>query len=181
MAKDDLAPLRDGKIAFIMGFQLIHSERLLANVSSQWRVPAWRKSAMGLGINKDISAQDGGAAGQAVLHAGLPRHVHRCDTLGRSPSSSKSSAHRRRSDTWLYAIQTGTNMAMVLANTGGGLQTLPNQMVGAKQHSWTERFTLAGQASGVNIPVARIPYGSGAARHRDHRLGLARDLDGGLR
>jgi hypothetical protein len=58
------------------------------------------------------------------------------------------------------AIQTGSNMAMILGNTAGGLQQLPNQMVGAKQHSWTERFTLAGQASGVNIPVARIPYGS---------------------
>jgi hypothetical protein len=57
VAKDDLAPLRDGKIAFIMGFQLIHSERLLANVSSQWRIPAWRKSAIGLGVNKDIAAQ----------------------------------------------------------------------------------------------------------------------------
>jgi len=57
VAKDDLAPLRDGKIAFIMGFQLIHSERLQLNVSSQTRVPAWRKSAMGLGINKDISAR----------------------------------------------------------------------------------------------------------------------------
>jgi hypothetical protein len=57
VAKDDLAPLRDGKIALIMGFQLIHSERLQANVSSQTRVPAWRKSAMGLGINKDISAR----------------------------------------------------------------------------------------------------------------------------
>jgi len=57
VAKDDLAPLRDGKIAFIMGFQLIHSERLQLNGSSQTRVPAWRKSAMGLGINKDISAR----------------------------------------------------------------------------------------------------------------------------
>lgn len=58
------------------------------------------------------------------------------------------------------AIQTGSNMAMILGNTAGGLQQLPNQMVGAKPHIWTERFTLAGQASGVNIPVARIPYGS---------------------
>jgi hypothetical protein len=57
VAKDDLAPLRDGKIAFIMGFQLIHSERLLANASAQWRIPAWRKTAVGLGINKDISAR----------------------------------------------------------------------------------------------------------------------------
>jgi hypothetical protein len=58
------------------------------------------------------------------------------------------------------AIQAGTNMAMIIANTGGNLQTLPNQMVGAKPHVWTERITLGAQASGVNIPVARIPYGS---------------------
>ena len=58
------------------------------------------------------------------------------------------------------SIVAGTNMAMVLANTGGGVQTLPNQLVGAKQHLWTERFTLAAQASGVNIPIARIPYGA---------------------
>jgi hypothetical protein len=57
IAKDDLAPLRDGKIAFIMGFQTIHTERLQANASSQWRIPAWRKSAMGIGIGKDISAR----------------------------------------------------------------------------------------------------------------------------
>jgi hypothetical protein len=58
------------------------------------------------------------------------------------------------------SIVAGTNMAMILANTGGGLQTLPNQLVGAKPHVWTERITLASQASGVNIPIARIPYGS---------------------
>ena len=57
VAKDDMAPLRDGKVAYIMGFQLIHSERLQTNTSSQTRVPAWRKSGMGLGISKDISAQ----------------------------------------------------------------------------------------------------------------------------
>jgi hypothetical protein len=58
------------------------------------------------------------------------------------------------------SIIAGTNMAMVLANTGGNVQQLPNQLVGAKQHLWTERITLAAQASGVNIPIARIPYGS---------------------
>lgn len=55
VAKDDMAPLRDGKIARILGFDLIHSERLQLNSSSQTRVPAWRKSAMGLGIAQDIS------------------------------------------------------------------------------------------------------------------------------
>jgi hypothetical protein len=57
-------------------------------------------------------------------------------------------------------IAPGTNMAMILGNTGGGLQQLPNQMVGAKPHIWTERITLASQASGANIPIARLPYGS---------------------
>lgn len=57
VAKDDLAPLRDGKIAMILGFELIHSERILLNGSSQYRVPFWRKSAMGLGIAKDISGR----------------------------------------------------------------------------------------------------------------------------
>lgn len=57
VAKDDMAPLRDGKVAFILGFQTIHSERLLLNSSSYRRVPAWRKSALGLGIAKDISGK----------------------------------------------------------------------------------------------------------------------------
>lgn len=55
VAKEDLAPLRDGKIARILGFDLLHSERVPANASSQDRVPAFRKSAMGLGIAADIS------------------------------------------------------------------------------------------------------------------------------
>ncbi len=57
VAKDDLAPLRDGKVAMILGFEVIHSERLLQNGSSQDRIPAWRKSALGLGVAKDISGR----------------------------------------------------------------------------------------------------------------------------
>lgn len=57
VAKDDLAPLRDGKIAMIMGFETVHSERLLNNGSGYRRVPAWRKSAMGWGIAQDITGQ----------------------------------------------------------------------------------------------------------------------------
>lgn len=49
--------LVDGKIDTFMGFKFIHSERLLLNSSSQTRVPVWRKSAMGLGIAKDIEGQ----------------------------------------------------------------------------------------------------------------------------
>lgn len=57
VAKDDLAPLRDGKVAMILGFETIHSERLLQNGSSQDRIPAWRKGAMGVGVAKDISGR----------------------------------------------------------------------------------------------------------------------------
>lgn len=57
VAKDDLAPLRDGKIAVILGFEVKHTERLQLNASSQTRVPLWRKSGMGIGIAKDISGQ----------------------------------------------------------------------------------------------------------------------------
>jgi hypothetical protein len=57
VAKEDMAPLRDGKIAKILGFELRHSERLLLNASSQTRVPAYRKSAVGIGLAKDIEVQ----------------------------------------------------------------------------------------------------------------------------
>ena len=36
-----------------MGFKFIHSERLLKDASNYTRVPAYRKSAVGLGIAKD--------------------------------------------------------------------------------------------------------------------------------
>lgn len=49
--------LYDGKIDTFVGFKFIHSERLQKNASNQWRVPAWRKSGMGLGINRDIESQ----------------------------------------------------------------------------------------------------------------------------
>ena len=49
--------LYDGKIDTFVGFKFIHSERLQKNASGYWRVPAWRKSAMGLGINRDIESQ----------------------------------------------------------------------------------------------------------------------------
>lgn len=57
VAKDDLAPLRDGKVAVIVGFELIHTERLTVNGSGNARVPFWRKSGMGCGVLKDISGQ----------------------------------------------------------------------------------------------------------------------------
>lgn len=57
VAKEDLAPLRDGKIAKIMGFELRHSERLQTNGSGYFRVPFYRKSALGIGLAQDIQGQ----------------------------------------------------------------------------------------------------------------------------
>lgn len=47
--------LYDGKIDTFMGFKFIHSERLQLDGSGYTRVPAYRKSAIGFGIAKDIS------------------------------------------------------------------------------------------------------------------------------
>lgn len=46
-----------GQMTRWMGFEFLHSERLLANGSSQTRVPVWRKSAIGIGIGKDTWAR----------------------------------------------------------------------------------------------------------------------------
>lgn len=51
--------LMSGKIDKFMGFTFIHSERLVQNGSGYWRVPAYRKSAMGIGIARDIEGQIG--------------------------------------------------------------------------------------------------------------------------
>ena len=56
VAKEDLAPLREGKIARILGFNVLHSERVPNNGSSQARIPAFRKSALGLGVAQDIQS-----------------------------------------------------------------------------------------------------------------------------
>jgi hypothetical protein len=50
--------LYDGKIDTFVGFKFIHSERLQKTATTNyWRVPAWRKTGMGLGINRDIESQ----------------------------------------------------------------------------------------------------------------------------
>lgn len=48
--------LTDGKINSFMGFEFVHTERLLLNSSGNYRVPAWRKSGMGLGILQDVQS-----------------------------------------------------------------------------------------------------------------------------
>jgi hypothetical protein len=46
--------LIDGKVPRLLGFNMIHSERVLLDGNGYRRLPAWRKSGMGLGIAKDI-------------------------------------------------------------------------------------------------------------------------------
>lgn len=48
--------LYDGKIDTFMGFKFIHSERLLLNGSGFARIPAYRRTALGLGVAKDVGA-----------------------------------------------------------------------------------------------------------------------------
>jgi hypothetical protein len=71
--------LTEGKIDRFMGFRFIHSERLLTNGSGYTRVPAWRKSAMGLGISKDI---EGRIAERADKN--FATYVHASETIGAS-------------------------------------------------------------------------------------------------
>lgn len=47
--------LVDGKIDRFMGFTFVHSERLSSDGSGFTRVPAYRKSALGVGIAADVS------------------------------------------------------------------------------------------------------------------------------
>lgn len=49
--------LYDGKIDRFMGFQFIHSERVQLDASNYRRIPAYRKSAMGLGTARAIEGQ----------------------------------------------------------------------------------------------------------------------------
>ena len=51
---NEVKALVEGKITRFMGFNVIHSERLSQDTNGYTRVPAYRKSAIGLGIAKDI-------------------------------------------------------------------------------------------------------------------------------
>jgi hypothetical protein len=47
--------LVEGKLNSYMGFQTVHSERLLLDANGYTRVMAWRKSALGMGMARDIA------------------------------------------------------------------------------------------------------------------------------
>lgn len=54
---NDVRALVDGKLTRFLGFNVIHSERLQTDSSGYYRIPAWRNSAMGLGVAQDIEGQ----------------------------------------------------------------------------------------------------------------------------
>lgn len=52
------------------------------------------------------------------------------------------------------------NCSLLVNNTGGNVQSLPDVRVGGKLRTWTERIALLGQAPSVQTMVARLPYGT---------------------
>lgn len=68
-----------GEIDTFLGFKFIHSERLLLNGSGYTRVPAWRKSGMGLGIAKDMEARVAERADK-----GFAWYVYAMESIGAS-------------------------------------------------------------------------------------------------
>jgi hypothetical protein len=52
------------------------------------------------------------------------------------------------------------NCSLLVSNTGGNVQTLPDERVGGKTRNWIEVIALAGSAIADQIMVARLPYGS---------------------
>lgn len=49
--------LYDGKINTFMGFTFLRSERLQVDANGFDRIPVWRKSGLGLGLNQDVEAK----------------------------------------------------------------------------------------------------------------------------
>ena len=58
------------------------------------------------------------------------------------------------------ALTYGSNCSLLVNNTGGVVQSLPDVRVGGKERTWTERIGLAGQAIGDQVMFARLPYGT---------------------
>lgn len=58
------------------------------------------------------------------------------------------------------AVSYAPNCTLLVNNTGGSVQSLPDVRVGGKLRVFTEVITLASQASASSIMFARIPYGS---------------------
>ncbi len=52
------------------------------------------------------------------------------------------------------------NCSVLVNNTAGAVQTLPDERVGGKERIWVEKYTMAGNAIADQIMVARLPYGA---------------------
>lgn len=51
----------------------------------------------------------------------------------------------------------GTNMTLLTGNSGGGIESLPNNQVGAKERCFVEKITLNSQVAASVFGVARVP------------------------
>lgn len=58
------------------------------------------------------------------------------------------------------AVVFAPNCSLLVGNTGGNVQTLPDVRVGGKERTWTERIALTGQAPVTQTMVARLPFGT---------------------
>lgn len=52
------------------------------------------------------------------------------------------------------------NFSLLVSNTAGNVQQLPDERVGGKVRIWMDRVTMNGNAIGEQIAVARLPYGA---------------------
>jgi len=52
------------------------------------------------------------------------------------------------------------NCSLLVSNTAGNVQTLPDVRVGGKERVWVEKILLTGQAPSVQTMIARLPFGS---------------------
>lgn len=52
------------------------------------------------------------------------------------------------------------NCSLLVSNTGGNVQTLPDVRVGGKTRNWVEVIALGGSAIADQIMIARLPYGT---------------------
>lgn len=74
------------------------------------------------------------------------------------------------------AISFGPNSSKLVNNSGGQVQSLPDQSVGGKLKFFLEQITLASQPSTDSVMVARVPVGSylvGIVVESDTSLGSA--------
>jgi len=58
------------------------------------------------------------------------------------------------------AVTYAPNCSLLVNNTAGVVQSLPDERVGGHERVWVEAIAMAGTAIADQIMVARLPYGS---------------------